>query len=73
MKENSLIIILVRSYCIIDKSKFVGYDKLGTCVGQGDSKYAQRFCDERSCTPTVKRRFDGYVYRMWGNSEAMID
>jgi hypothetical protein len=21
----------------------------------------------------VKRRFDGYVYRMWGNSEAMID
>lgn len=63
----TVIVILLRSACIINKSKFVGYDELGTCVGYVGSIYAQRFCVESSCTPTVKRRLDGYVYRMWGN------
>jgi hypothetical protein len=67
MKENSLIVILLRSACIINKSKFVGYDELSTCVGLGDGKYAQRFCVESSFTSTVKIRVDGYVHRMWGN------
>jgi hypothetical protein len=67
IKENSLIVILLRSACIINVSKFVCYGELGMCVGYGDSKYAQRFCIESSCTPTVKRICDGYIYRIWGN------
>lgn len=67
MTENNLILILLKSACIINKSKIVGYDELGTWVGYGDSEYAQKFCVESSCTPTGKRRFDGYVYKMWEN------
>ena len=59
--------MLLMSACIIDKTKIVGYDQLGTWVGWGDSEYAPRFCVESSCTPTWKRRFDGYGYRMWEN------
>jgi len=33
MEENNLIVIFLRSACIIGKSKIVGYDELGTWVG----------------------------------------